>query len=127
MPRTTHEYPFEHQVAAGVGARVEHLLELTGPASSYLLVLNSNGGLTLSIFPMDTYPTQQLESIRASGKSFVFCDPLEDGMEYIWFQWHQIDLATMENLIGRTFDSGDFVSIKSGKVIEYPEEWGVMF
>ena len=127
MPRTTHEYPFEQQVAAGIGARVERLLELTGLASSYLLVLNSDGSLALSIYPMDMYPEQQLEGVRASGKSYVFYDPLEDGMEFINLQWHQIDLATMENLIGRTFDSGDFVSNKSGKVIDYPENWGVMF
>ena len=127
MPRTTHEYPFEQQVAAGIGARVERLLEFAGPASSYLLILNSDGSLALSVYPMDMYPKQQLESLRASGKSFVFYDPLEDGMEYIWLQWHQIDLATMENLIGRTFDSADFVGNTSSKVIDYPGNWSVMF
>lgn len=127
MPRTTQEYSFEHLVAAGIGARVERLLDFAGPAASYLLVLNTNGSLALSVHPMGLYPKEQLESIKASGKSFVFYGPLEDGMEYIWLQWHKLDLATMEGLIGGTFDAGDLVSTKSGKAIDYPESWSVMF
>lgn len=127
MPRATHEYPFEQIVAAGISARVDGLLDFAGPAASYLLVLDDDGSLAVSVHPMHIYPKQRLESTKASGKSFVFYDPLEDGMEYIWLQWHQIDLPTMEHLIGGTFDARDFISSRSGKAIDYPEIWSVMF
>ncbi len=123
MPRSTHEYRFEIRVAHGVGARLERLLELTGDASSYLLTVRPDGTVAVIAVPTDGDVWEPREAIRASGDPYVFYDPLDDGMEYRYLQWHGIDRPTMERLMGHPFEPDDF----HGWTGDFPESWDVMF
>jgi hypothetical protein len=76
---------------------------------------------------MGIFPRLELESATRSGKGFIFYDPIDDGMEYIYLQWDDIDRTKMERLIGKPFKPDDFVSMFSEESIDYPATWGVMF
>ena len=126
MPRTTHEYPFESHVLAGLGERLRPFLELAGPAASYVLVLHPDGSSQINVFRTDT-DRDRARRDGVEGQSYLFFDPVDDGMEYRWLTWKDIDRTTMERLIGRTFAPEDFVSMRSRKERDYPQSWGVMF
>lgn len=127
MPRMTHQYPFERRVAGGIGGRVEALLELSGPGSSYLLVLQTNGSISLTVYPMNVFPGDTLDNLKDAGERYIFYDPVNDGMEHIALMWQNIDQEMMEKLIGSPFDANDFVSQRTGAARAYPESWVVMF
>ena len=79
--------------------------------------------------------TVALSTGHRSSFSHVYYDPLDDGMEFIWLSWQDIDRVVMERLIDQKLEEADFVppplfSSRAGQLPaegEYPRSWGVMF
>jgi len=65
----------------------------------------------------------------------LFYDPLDDGLEYIWLSWRDIEQSVMERLIGQQFKEADFLpmpnfvsrAIKLHLENQFPRSWSVMF
>ena len=95
--------------------------------SRWMLVLHTNGSVSLTVFPMNVFPGDTLDNLKDAGERYLFYDPVDDGMEYIALIWQNIDQEMMEKLIGSPFDANDFVSQRTGEARAYPESWAVIF
>jgi len=135
MPHTTHAYGFETKVggfAGGLSAR------FTAGESmrSFLLELDRGGNVTsLSFNDGSREWRERAAAAEQSGASYLFYDPLDDGMEYIWLSWGGIERPVMERLIGQQFEGGDFLPnpafASRARALDteeqFPRSWGVMF
>src|SRR5258708_5083222 len=102
MPHTTHAYPFE----AKVGRFADELSQrfTTGTSlRSCLLVLDRDGSVLTLSFEGSPGWHERVRALEATGVPYLFYDPLEDGMEYVWVSWQGIERVTMERLIGQAF------------------------
>ena len=58
---------------------------------------------------------------------YLFYDPF-DAPEYTYLAWHQISQSLMENWIGSSFESTDFIHrFKNKSLDSFPITWNVMF
>jgi hypothetical protein len=135
MAHTTHAYPFEAKIG-------QFAAELSGRCSSgsflrsFLIVFDREGNVVSVNFEDGaTNLHDRVRALNGSGTPYLFCEPLEEGMEYIWLSWRSIERAVMERLIAQRFEAADFVpapdfAYRAGKLPhqnEYPKSWGVMF
>ena len=135
MPHTTHAYGFEAKVAGfagGLSARFS-AGEFRRP---FLLELDPVGNVTSLSFGNGTQGWRERASAPGpSGAPYLFYDPLDDGMEYLWLSWDGIEQTVMERLIGEEFEGADFRPLPGlaqrarplGPEQRFPRCWGVMF
>ena len=133
MPRTTFAYGFESKV----GEFAHKICARFAPDKylhTFLLILDKNGGEPALIFRDDSPEWEKIVK-KARNEDFphIFYEPLDDGKEYIWLGWHEIDRAAMESLIGQPFEEKDFLPLYGHRAQPldshepFPESWGVMF
>lgn len=135
MPHTTYAYPFESKVGQFAG-ELSTRFSASRLLRSFLLKLDPQGNVTALVFEDGignlAAHVRDLESV---GTSHLFYDPLDDGMEYLWLSWHEIEQPVMERLIGQGFAASDFEPFpafesRAGHLVppkRFPKSWGVMF
>jgi hypothetical protein len=103
---------------------------------SFQLFLDNDGSVSAMVFADESHQwPAQLESLGSSNQARLLYDPLDDGMEYIYLSWQDIDREVMERLIGQSFEDADYLPMPTfaGRarilpiVGEFPRSWGVMF
>jgi hypothetical protein len=108
MPHTTHAYPFELKVGQFAG---EFSRRFSGNSAlrSFLLTLDPQGNVVSLVFEDGTTGWHsRARELESAGTAHLFCDPLGDGMEYLWLSWHAIEQSVMERLIDQGFTASDF-------------------
>ncbi|MGD2135118.1 MAG: hypothetical protein PVF27_03115 [Gemmatimonadales bacterium] len=124
MPESTIQFPFEHKIFMWLDAK--SAMERPGDPQTFVLRLYEDGSPGELLFdkPEGGWHSYR-DRLKEEGRPFVFFDPF-DYPEYGWFEWHGVDRAAMEGLLGEPFAADDFVSPKNGERIAYPSDWGVM-
>ena len=112
MPRTTLEFPFELKMA-GLFCEEENL-------DTGLFVFAAGE------FKPVVFNPEYLESLRNGNGSFYFKDPVDDGMEYCWLEWQNLNETLIKECFNLSFSTEDLTSRKSGKKIPFPKTWSVM-
>ena len=124
MPRSTHRYPFEFRVLGAVHKTAQSMLDRTDDEPiSFILERQADDAWRIELEPTH----EHIETLRASGATFIIFDPLDDGREYNWLEWQNVDRATLEQLTEVRFEQADFVSARDGEQCDYPSTWSVMF
>jgi hypothetical protein len=135
MPHTTHAYPFEAKVGQFAG-ELSSRCSSEASLRSFLIVLDRDGNVLSVSFEDGTANLhERVRALNTLGTPYLFCEPLEDGMEYIWLSWRGIERAVMERLIDQRFEEADFLPVpdfayRAGtlpQANQYPQSWGVMF
>jgi hypothetical protein len=132
MPHTTHAYPFEAKVGQ-FAAELSTRFSAGSSLRSFLLTLDPEGSVKSLLFNDGTPGWyDRPRDLESSGTSYVFYDPLDDGMEYIWLNWHGVEQSVMERLIDQEFTTSDFRPLRQtplgrAESERFPSNWGVMF
>lgn len=124
MPQSTYRYPLEWKILRGL-ANMSELL--ANHADQAMFIVFTENGLTKKIILGDRprhLDHNDLEGAKREASSWLFYHPF-DAPEYIYVQWQNVELATMERLIRAGFEPNDFVS--NVGVISFPSSWSVMF
>lgn len=132
MPHTTHSYPFEAMVysyAYDVARRLTSQERMRG----FLMLFDADGEIASIRFHVPEV-FEELQRLTEAEKPYVFLDPLDDGMEYVYLSWNRIPRAWMERLVGAQFTPDTLTpgnqylhSHSKPKLASFPESWGVMF
>lgn len=126
MPHTTHQYPFERSVCTALADIVGKVLPNQGQGTGCLVVWDSDQ--ECRIVSENVFETWgEFADSTKRFDSYIFLDPLDDGMEYIFLAWKNIPQDRMELFVGSKFEPEDFVSRQDSSTIEYPPSWQVMF
>lgn len=67
-----------------------------------------------------------LEELRNSSETYYFKEPVDDGMEYCWLEWQNLDEALLADYFKLVLTPQEMISFKSGKSINFPQTWSVM-
>jgi hypothetical protein len=127
MPKSTFAFGFEWKVlelAARLAERHGARDESSDPHKPWLFVADDEGAL--QVVPLGADWREKKERALASGLPSLFFHPF-DAPEYTWLEWSHVDRQTMEALMDKSFQEGDFVSTRTKELQPFPESWGVMF
>lgn len=131
MPRTTHQFPFERKVAQGIGLLISMSKRLAGsnarPPLVLLLFDETKDLARVRYYGDRTGLYDMLKQRSTADASFLYYDPVDDGLEYIYLCWHHISREKMERLMGVAFSAIDFISYDGKEKATYPASWNVMF
>jgi hypothetical protein len=103
---------------------------------SFLLTLDRHGNVVSLAFDDGSVGWRERSpELKALGTSHLFFDPLDDGKEYFWLSWHNVEQSVMERLIGQEFAASDFQpypefrtrTVQQTLAARFPSSWGVMF
>jgi hypothetical protein len=135
MPHTTFAYPFEGKVGDFAGKLAEDA-GVDVRLQSYILTFDSNGNPSSPNFnPPSSGWFETTSALEFAGISYLFYNPLDDGMEYIWLSWANIDRSVMERLLNERFQDSDFLPLTAfvqranrlTQAGEFPTSWSIMF
>lgn len=127
MPHSTIEFAFEEQVFAFA---CDHSQRHSESMEPFLLLVDDQGKVISTEFCSKEESTRHLSNREAllvdqeRSHGSVFFDPF-DWPEYAWLEWHEIDRAMMEQMIGRAFEESAFQSA-SGTTMAFPSRWSFM-
>lgn len=125
MPSSTITYPFEYKVFAWMNSLSEWASP--GDPQTFIITLNAEGALrTLTFESSSESWHQRIELFKQQRTPFIFFDPF-DFPEYAWFEWYEVNQATLERLTDTVFEASDFINSRDQRRIDYPHTWGVMY
>jgi hypothetical protein len=125
MPHATDEFIFERKIAAWCG---KFSKTMTGnPHRAFLTAFDERGEVSQLFFAEGKIlDPEKVDSFQSCNRRWLNWSPF-GAPQSRSLGWQNLTREAMERLTGERFPEEDFVSDRTGKRIEFPEKWFVVF